>query len=192
MHPSMRLAFSRKYVKSGSTRSIPNMSMSGNMSPQSSSMMRPSTSIHAQLRPISPNPPRKVTTTGSGMKVGVDLSRSVFGSRGRGPEGRPALADPKAERAHHRLDRLREHTGVAVLEQVRLDEPCVDLARAHDVTLLEGGDHVAGLGTGPVRRRTHDADGPDGEQRQRHRDVAAVDVEVWHVHGEPGGRRRSR
>ena len=40
------------------------MSGSGNMIPQSRTMMRPSTSMQAQLRPISPRPPRKTTRTG--------------------------------------------------------------------------------------------------------------------------------
>src|SRR5580765_652471 len=158
MQPSIRPAFSRKYVKSGSTRSMPSMSMSGNIRPTSRSMMRPSTSMHAQLRPISPNPPRNVTTTGSGMETRVHLSRPRFGARGCGSERQTALADLQAECAHHRFDRLREHARVAVLEQVRLDEPLVDLAGAHHVTLLERGDHLARLGTGPVRRRSHHAD----------------------------------
>src|SRR5579871_2357774 len=40
------------------------MSGSGNMIPQSRTTMRPSTSMQAQLRPISPSPPRKTTRTG--------------------------------------------------------------------------------------------------------------------------------
>src|SRR3984957_10598873 len=40
------------------------MSGSGNMIPQSRMTMRPSTSMQAQLRPISPSPPRKTTRTG--------------------------------------------------------------------------------------------------------------------------------
>src|SRR2546421_7390378 len=40
------------------------MSGSGNMIPQSMSRIRPSTSTQAQLRPISPSPPRNTTRTG--------------------------------------------------------------------------------------------------------------------------------
>src|ERR1041385_5770993 len=40
------------------------MSGSGNMIPQSMSRIRSSTSMQAQLRPISPRPPRKTTRTG--------------------------------------------------------------------------------------------------------------------------------
>src|SRR5271154_521728 len=43
------------------------MSASGNMIPQSRTMMRPSTSMQAQLRPISPSPPRKTTRTGDAL-----------------------------------------------------------------------------------------------------------------------------
>src|SRR5581483_7978541 len=130
---------------------MPSMSMSGNMRPTSSSMMRPSTSMQAQLRPISPSPPRNVTATGSGMKVGVHLSRSIFRPGRRGAEREPALPYAQAERAHHRLRRLGEHAGLAVLERVRLEQARVDLAGADDVTLLEGANHVAHLGRRPVR-----------------------------------------
>ena len=56
-------AFSRRYDRSGRTRSMPGMSGSGNMIPQSSTTIRPSSSMHAQFRPISPSPPRKMTRT---------------------------------------------------------------------------------------------------------------------------------
>src|ERR1035441_1261741 len=42
------------------------MSGSGNMIPQSRTRMRPSTSMQAQFRPISPRPPRNTTRTGWG------------------------------------------------------------------------------------------------------------------------------
>ena len=46
---------------------MPGMSGSGNMMPQSRTTMRPSTSMQAQFRPISPSPPRKTTRTGFGF-----------------------------------------------------------------------------------------------------------------------------
>ena len=58
-HPTMRSAFSRSQVKSGNTRSMPCISGSGNMRPQSMSKISLSCSTAMQLRPISPNPPRK-------------------------------------------------------------------------------------------------------------------------------------
>src|SRR4051794_24778761 len=190
MQPSMRPALSRKYVKSGNTRSIPSMSMSGNIKPTSRSMMRPLTSMQAQLRPISPSPPRNVTTTGSGMEVGVHLSSPCLGAFRCRPERKPALPDAQPERAQHRLDRLREDTRVAVLEEIRLDQARIDLARAGDVALLEGADHLACLRTRPVRRGTHDTDSTDGQQGQRHGDVAAVDLEVWQLGDESSRCRR--
>src|SRR6266545_8120170 len=186
----MRPTLSRRYVKSGSTRSIPSISMFGNMSPQSSNRMRPSTSMHAQLRPISPSPPRNVTVTGSGMQRGVHLSGSVFGARGRRPQRQTALPDPQPQRAHHRFDRLGEDTGVAVLEQERVDELGVDLAGPYDIALLEGGDHLAELGPGPMRGRPDDTDRADGEQRQGHTAAAAVDVEGGRIAQQARGRRR--
>src|ERR1700737_1649619 len=121
---------------------MPSMSMSGNINPTSSSMMRPSTSMHAQFRPISPSPPRKVTTTGSGMKVGVHLSSALLGSGWRRAERQPTFTDAQAECAHHRLDRLREHTSVAVHEDVGLSQPSVDLAGVREIALLERTDHL--------------------------------------------------
>ena len=50
-------------MRSGRTRSTPGMSGSGNMMPTSSTRMRPSTSMQAQFRPISPRPPRKTIRT---------------------------------------------------------------------------------------------------------------------------------
>jgi hypothetical protein len=43
------------------------MSGPGNISPQSMSNIDPSTSTHAQLRPISPSPPRNVMVTGAAI-----------------------------------------------------------------------------------------------------------------------------
>src|SRR5262245_22046582 len=156
---------------------MPSMSMSGNINPQSSNMMRPSTSMHAQFRPISPSPPRNVTETGSGMKRCVHLAGALFGP-GRGwAERQPALSYAQAERAHHRLGRLREHARLAVLVRVRLDEAGVDLSSERDVALVEGGDHLAELDAAPVRGHADDAARTDREQRQCERVVAAVDVE---------------
>src|SRR5438552_11363925 len=60
---STRSALSRRYVKSGRTRSMPGMSASGNMIPQSTTRIRPSTSRQKQFRPISPSPPRNTIRT---------------------------------------------------------------------------------------------------------------------------------
>ena len=47
---------------------MPGMSGSGNMMPQSRTRMRPSTSMQAQFRPISPSPPRKTIRTGFALR----------------------------------------------------------------------------------------------------------------------------
>src|SRR5215217_7699500 len=74
---STRAAFSRRYVKSGRTRSTPGMSTSGNIKPQSTTRMRPSTSRQKQLRPISPTPPRNVIETGGLLIGGRDYRERV-------------------------------------------------------------------------------------------------------------------
>src|SRR5438477_3496398 len=186
MHPSMRPALARRYVKSGSTRSMPSMSMSGNISPTSSSMIRPFTSMQAQFLPISPSPPRKVTTTGSGMKVLPHLPGAVLSACGSGTDWEPALAHPQTERSHHRLGGLREHARVAVLELEGLEHPGIDLPRSHDITLLEGADHVAHLGSDPVGCDPDHAARPNRQQRQRERVAAAVDLERWNFGHQPG------
>src|ERR1700727_2629660 len=53
----MAAARSRRYVKSGSTRSIPSMSVVGNRRPVSTTTIRPSYSSTIMFLPISPRPP---------------------------------------------------------------------------------------------------------------------------------------
>ena len=98
MQPSTRSAFSRSQVKSGRTRSTPSISASGNMSPQSRIMRRSSCSTMAQLRPISPSPPRKVIRTGAVNCLSRRRARS--GRRGRrwASSSRPAGAGPIGRR----------------------------------------------------------------------------------------------
>src|SRR3954451_5663025 len=51
------------------------MSTSGNMIPQSTTRIRPSTSRQKQFRPISPRPPRKtMRTSGDGVMVRPKIS----------------------------------------------------------------------------------------------------------------------
>src|SRR5215210_6653352 len=59
--PLSSLACSRKYVKSGSTRSIPGISSSGNDIPASTRIMPLSWRTAVMFLPISPNPPRGTT-----------------------------------------------------------------------------------------------------------------------------------
>src|SRR5438552_14291697 len=160
-HPSSRSAFSRSQVKSGRTRSTPSMSTSGNMSPQSSSSSRPSCSKHAQLRPISPSPPRNVIRIWSATpKVGEDLAGPVLEALGGGPEGQPALAHRQPQHPHHGLGRDGIRGDVAALVLPRLEQQSVDRAGPSRVTLLEGGDHLAYLEPSPVAGDADDSDRP--------------------------------
>ena len=74
------------------------MSGSGNMIPQSRMMMRPSTSMQAQLRPISPRPPRKTTRTGFGCPACLAKRRHLSAGKPTAamiwPPGRRARAWP--------------------------------------------------------------------------------------------------
>src|SRR3954467_14244626 len=97
---------------------MPSMSASGNIRPQSRIMMRPSTSMHAQFRPISPNPPRKVTVTGSAMQAVPDLEGPPLQTGRRRSEREAALPGRLAERPHHGLGGDRVRCEVAALELI--------------------------------------------------------------------------
>src|SRR5437868_11878144 len=73
------------------------MSGSGNMIPQSISRIRSSTSMQAQLRPISPRPPRKTIRTG--------LVTPSEGSRALGGASPPE--DPPKSKPHRSSGRGR-------------------------------------------------------------------------------------
>src|SRR4051794_30602184 len=135
--------------------------LSGNISPQSSRMIWPSTSMQAQFRPISPRPPRKTTRTGSAKvrpEVGQDLPGAVLEPFGSGTHRQAAVATRKSEHAKHRLGGDRVRRVVAGLEEVGLDQLGIDGPSALDVALVEGGDHLGGLLAVPVGG---DADAPD-------------------------------
>ena len=71
-------------MKSGSTRSTPGISGLGNITPQSRTTRRPACSTTAQLRPISPSPPRNEIRTGSGIRA----RRRALGQAARAPQSR--------------------------------------------------------------------------------------------------------
>ena len=138
---------------------------SGNISPQSSSMMAPSTSMQAQLRPISPRPPRKVIVTGGscgrqpfrsswwqGGRTGLGSTassacRGVSGTRRRWTWSArlEAVGSPEADGTHRRASRGRAawpwwgsgSRQVAVHVVVALGQPGIDSAGLGDVTLGE-------------------------------------------------------
>ena len=107
--------------------------------------MRPSTSTQAQFRPISPSPPRNVILTGSSH--GRDPDRRAprrppahgVVEQGQGQPHRPGRL---AQELEGRLDRRRVHPGRPELDGEGRQQPGVELAGGHDVTLLERRDHV--------------------------------------------------
>src|ERR1700681_3486943 len=128
---------------------MPGMSGSGNMMPMSRTTIRPSSSRHAQFRPISPRPPRKMIRTGSGKRPAYPCTghgghvAPEIGEHGTGPvlelgggraEGEPALAGGEAEDATGRLGRERIREELARLEVVGLEELGVGQARPLVVT----------------------------------------------------------
>src|SRR4051812_15745148 len=154
MQPSMRSALSRRYVKSGSTRSMPGISRSGNMSPQSSSMIRPSTSMQAQLRPISPSPPRKTIRTGLGNGVDAEVAQQPLGlvlePVGRRSQRQAALPGREAQHPEDGFGGNGVGRGVTGLEGPRRYEPGVDGPGAGHVALGERGHHLGGQLAAPV------------------------------------------
>src|ERR1700722_10646598 len=116
---------------------MPGMSGSGNMIPQSRMTMRLSTSMQAQLRPISPSPPRKTTRTGLGLLPrsakrgdrdrrwpdgGQDLLRLRVELGGGGAHRQTALADVQAERPQHGLGGQRVGELLGRLEVERVEQ----------------------------------------------------------------------
>src|SRR3954469_21404871 len=103
--------------------------MSGNIRPQSRSMMLPSTSMQAQFRPISPSPPRKTTLTGSGKghaEVLQYLASLVLESRRRGSHRQAALPRRQPQHPEYGLGGNGVGGEVAGLERPRLGEAGVD------------------------------------------------------------------
>ena len=172
------------------------MSASGNMMPQSRTMMRPSTSMQAQLRPISPSPPRKTTRTGdalgrdfayqaTGWPVAIGGPKAAriwrpgveFG--GRCAHGQTALSDTKA---HGAADRLGGQAGSGTprwtgsrWRRAARALPAIASARSPRRKAL---DHRSELRSDPVRRHADGAHGADRQQGQSHHIIAAVDLET--------------
>src|SRR5689334_3936486 len=67
---------------------MPGMSASGNMIPQSTTRIRPSTSMQKQFRPISPRPPRKT------IRTGIRRARYNPAVRGRALRGETRAGGP--------------------------------------------------------------------------------------------------
>src|SRR6476620_2685986 len=83
---SMSSMRSRRYEKSGSTRSIPRISPVGNISPVRTTTIRPSCSTTVMFFPISPRPPRGRILSGlliAGQRRGTRLGAARRGALGR-------------------------------------------------------------------------------------------------------------
>ena len=180
------------------------MSGSGNMIPQSRTTIRPSTSMQAQLRPISPRPPRKTTRTGFGLQAirqrrHRDHRRAARppGSwppgrraRARPRRGKPALAGGQAEGPAGGLGRQRVGVLRARLEVVGLDQPALPATAASRSPGEEGVDHRPISGPAQWTATLTDPDGADRQEGQRQVVVAAVDLEAVGGLGHQAGRRR--
>src|ERR687894_20418 len=116
---SIASTFSRRYVKSGSTRSMPSMSAVGKRRPVSTTTRRPSYSTTVMFLPISPRPPSGRTrrappfTSRSrshraqeavALERNADLGQLLVGGQ---HERQPHPADPVAEQVERGLDRDR-------------------------------------------------------------------------------------
>src|SRR3989449_11392518 len=162
---STRSWLSRRYWKSGRTRSIPGISTSGKDRPASITRMRPSSSSAAMLRPTSPTPPRK-TSRGSRAGVGKpDIGLALVLDDPGVPHGllylRPLIRrrrdEREARRTHGPSRNLQgdlQGDGVRGDEQALEDrhEVVVDLARRRHIACLDQLDHLPDPGSHQVRR----------------------------------------
>src|SRR5215211_2386251 len=133
--PTTRSGSSASQVKSGRMMSTPGWSASGKARPQSTSSRAPSTSTTAQLRPISPSPPRKAIRVVPGAAGGSWWSTSVTGFLsdpgeeaageldlvgGGVDQGRAQRPGGQAEQVHARLEQDRAGGGEQALEQLQV------------------------------------------------------------------------
>src|SRR5438093_12513603 len=145
---SRRSRLSRRYSKSGRTRSIPGSSARGNDSPQSMTRIRPSSSRQAMFRPISPTPPMKIrraedsclipSPTGSDVvvasaleKVGLledlaDALSLVLGRRDQREPGRTGRTAHELERGFHGCRVAGDEQHVEQRRQLVVDLPTRD------------------------------------------------------------------
>src|SRR3954470_8801129 len=110
----MSSARSRRYAKSGSTRSMPSWSGVGNISPVSTTAIEPSYSTTVMFFPISPSPPSGRTRRGPlisdraeqpvALEHGADRALLLLG---RLDEREPQPADVVAQHVQGRLERDR-------------------------------------------------------------------------------------
>src|SRR3954451_17562898 len=159
----MSSARSRRYEKSGSTRSIPCISAVGNISPVSTTTIRPSYSITVMFLPISPRPPKGSTRNLLGTRSSYSLSLSLVltgdrdaGSVEAGLDGGPLLlvgghqgkSQSVLAETQHRQGRLqRDRVGRDGGGFVDRRDLRVDLSRALNFAGLGRLPHLAHLVT---------------------------------------------
>ena len=142
-----------------------------------------------QLRPISPRPPRKTMRTGSLRRSATWQSHQVGPSTSRrsrfDPVGRRRRSAAGIDRPPSRVCAASPWSGigfgrvVAGLEREALEHALVDdRGRRRRRPSPTGRTSRRWSGAGPVRGDADHADGADRQQRQRHRVVAAVDLEA--------------
>src|SRR5215218_2865493 len=160
--PTTRSGSSASQEKSGRLISTPGWSASGKASPQSISSRAPSSSTTAQLRPISPRPPRKAIRTapgGGGGGAPASAPRSATGALPRDEadagqqaageldllsggvrQRQPQRAGRQAEQVHAGLEQDRAGDREQPLEQGQVAG--VEVQRGRGVAALEGGDQL--------------------------------------------------
>src|SRR6266545_101491 len=168
--------------------STPGWSASGNASPQSISSREPASSTTAQLRPISPRPPRKAilagppaastarSATGALARVQADAGQQAaheLDLRRRGVEQRRAQrAAWQPQQVQPRLQQDRAGGGEEPLEEVQVAG--VQLQRPAHVAALERLDEFLERRADEMGRDAHHA---DPQQRQEVLVVARVLLE---------------
>src|ERR1700761_3151610 len=96
----MSSARSRMYVKSGSTRSIPSMSVVGKRSPVSTTTIRPSYSTTVMFLPISPRPPSGSTRS---VSVTPDCLQQPVALKHRADHVELGIVELDVGQARHRV-----------------------------------------------------------------------------------------
>src|SRR4051794_14634736 len=127
---------SRRYVMSGTTRSIPNISSSGNIRPQSMTTMSSPYSKTNMFLPISPTPPRGMIRRG--------FEKSVIGWRARRSEERQLVGVAVTFVGDAQDDREARVAFAARAGSDRVGAHVAVASRAHRCDLAPGDGHCDG------------------------------------------------
>src|SRR3954454_11374105 len=184
MMPSMSSARSRRYVKSGRTRSMPTCSAVGKRRPVSTTTMAPSYSTTVMFLPISPSPPSGRTRSllwamfSLGSPGGGEQPVALEDRADLGPlvlvgldERQPQTADLVA--GHLQRGLHRDWVGGDAHRGVDVAQRGVDLGSALGLV-----DHPAHLVADQVAGAADAAAAPDLERAQQDLVVAGVDAEA--------------